>query len=116
MQPYRHFNLASYMLAYYTAEVTDEELKRGVEWYLKNIPLKKIYVENHRSTVDVPVKRLREIKSLLESYGLTVSGGISSMEDIERLNEEGLRRVIIGKAIYENRISLKDIERWLLSE
>ena len=46
----------------------------------------------------------------------TVSGGISSMEDIERLNEEGLRRVIIGKAIYENRISLKDIERWLLSE
>jgi phosphoribosylformimino-5-aminoimidazole carboxamide ribotide isomerase len=46
----------------------------------------------------------------------TVSGGISSMEDIERLNEEGFRRVIIGKAIYENRISLKDIERWLLSE
>ena len=46
----------------------------------------------------------------------TVSGGISSMADIERLNEEGLRRVIIGKAIYENRISLKDIERWLLSE
>ena len=43
----------------------------------------------------------------------TVSGGISSMADIERLNEEGLRRVIIGKAIYENRISLKDIERWL---
>ena len=78
MQPYRHFNLASYMFAYYTAEVTDEELKRGVEWYLKNIPLKKIYVENHRSTVDVPVKRLREIKSLLESYGLTVSGGITS--------------------------------------
>lgn len=78
MQPYRHFSLASYMFAYYTSEVTDEEIKSGVEWYLQNIPLKKIYVENHRSTVDVPVKRLREIKALLESYGLTVSGGITS--------------------------------------
>ena len=78
MQPYRHFSLASYMFAYYTSEVTDEEIKSGVEWYLQNIPLKKIYVENHRSTVDVPVKRLREIKALLESYGLAVSGGITS--------------------------------------
>ena len=45
----------------------------------------------------------------------TVSGGISSMSDIDRLNEMGLRKVIIGKAIYENRITLKDIEKWLLN-
>ena len=45
----------------------------------------------------------------------TVSGGISSMADIDRLNEMGLRKVIIGKAIYENRITLKDIEKWLLN-
>ena len=42
----------------------------------------------------------------------TVSGGISSMADIERLNGLGLRKVIIGKAIYEERITLKDIEKW----
>ena len=46
----------------------------------------------------------------------TVSGGIGSMADIERLNEKGLRKVIIGKAIYENRITLKDIEQWSLNE
>ena len=45
----------------------------------------------------------------------TVSGGISSMADIERLSELQLRKVIVGKAIYENRITLKDIERWLLN-
>lgn len=45
----------------------------------------------------------------------TVSGGIGSMADIERLNEKALRKVIVGKAIYENRITLKDIEQWLLN-
>lgn len=47
-----------------------------------------------------------------DKVDFTVSGGISSMADIERLNELSLRRVIVGKAIYENRITLKDIERW----
>ena len=45
----------------------------------------------------------------------TVSGGIGSMADVERLSERGLRKVIIGKAIYENRITLKEIEQWLLN-
>lgn len=46
----------------------------------------------------------------------TVSGGISSMKDIERLDEQGERKVIVGKAIYENRISLEDIRRWFQNE
>ena len=57
-----------------------------------------------------------DLQSRYPHIDFTVSGGISSMADIERLNSEGLRRVIIGKAIYEQRITLKDIERWLLSE
>lgn len=43
----------------------------------------------------------------------TISGGISSMDDIRELDRRSLRKVIVGKAIYENRISLKDIESWL---
>lgn len=39
----------------------------------------------------------------------TVSGGISSMEDIESLDRLGLPRVIVGKAIYEGRVTLRDI-------
>ena len=49
------------------------------------------------------------------SVDFTVSGGIGSMADIERLNEKQLRKVIVGKAIYENRITLKDIEQWSLN-
>lgn len=78
MEGYRHFSLASYMFAYYAAEVTDEELRRGMETYLRQIPLKKVYVENHRAGTDVPVRRLREIRAILEEYGVQVSGGITS--------------------------------------
>ncbi len=56
--------------------------------------------------------------SLQERYDdvdFTVSGGISSMHDIEECSRLGLRKVIVGKAIYENRITLKDIEQWLLN-
>ncbi|MBQ3536197.1 MAG: 1-(5-phosphoribosyl)-5-[Alistipes sp.] len=57
--------------------------------------------------------RLQEQYSAVD---FTVSGGISSMKDIEECDRLGLRKVIVGKAIYENRITLKDIERWLLNE
>jgi phosphoribosylformimino-5-aminoimidazole carboxamide ribotide isomerase len=56
-----------------------------------------------------------KLQSAYPTVDFTVSGGISSMDDIERLNEKGLRKVIVGKAIYENRITLKDIEKWSLN-
>ena len=42
----------------------------------------------------------------------TVSGGIGSEQDIIDLDRAGLSRVIVGKAIYENRIPLKFIQEW----
>ncbi len=44
---------------------------------------------------------------------IIVSGGISKMDDICRLDEMGLRHVIVGKAIYEGRITLNELKEWL---
>ena len=44
--------------------------------------------------------------------GITVSGGISSMADIRMLDALHLGKVIVGKAIYENHITLEDIKTW----
>ena len=55
----------------------------------------------------------RELGDTYPGIGFTASGGISSMADIEKLNEMGVPRAIVGKAIYENRITLKDISSWL---
>lgn len=78
MEQYRNFSVAAYMYAYYADKVTDDELRDAVETYLHHIPLKKVYVENHRATTDVPVERLKQIRDLLKGYGLDVSGGITS--------------------------------------
>jgi phosphoribosylformimino-5-aminoimidazole carboxamide ribotide isomerase len=38
-----------------------------------------------------------------------VSGGVSSLADVRRADEMGLPGIIVGKAIYENRITLKEL-------
>ena len=40
------------------------------------------------------------------------SGGVSSISDLESLREAGCKGAIVGKAIYENRISLKELRRF----
>ena len=45
---------------------------------------------------------------------LIASGGISSMADIEELNEFKIESCVVGKAIYENRISIEEIKDWNL--
>lgn len=45
---------------------------------------------------------------------LIASGGISSMADIEELAKYNIRSCVVGKAIYENRISIDEIKQWNL--
>ena len=37
------------------------------------------------------------------------SGGVSNLTDLEQLKEIGCKGAIVGKAIYENRISLEEL-------
>lgn len=46
---------------------------------------------------------------------LIASGGISQFDELLRLADMGCEGTIIGKAIYENRISLKQLEQFILS-
>jgi len=39
------------------------------------------------------------------------SGGVSSVDDLKRLEEIGCRGAIVGKAIYENRITLDELKK-----
>lgn len=45
---------------------------------------------------------------------LIASGGISTFDELPKLAEMGCEGTIIGKAIYENRISLKQLEQYIL--
>ncbi|RZK49311.1 MAG: 1-(5-phosphoribosyl)-5-[(5-phosphoribosylamino)methylideneamino]imidazole-4-carboxamide isomerase [Pedobacter sp.] len=45
---------------------------------------------------------------------LIASGGVSSMQDIEALAKLKVRSVVVGKAIYENKIQIEEIKAWNL--
>lgn len=55
-----------------------------------------------------------EIMKSLPEVEIIASGGIATMDDILKLAEMGVPGVITGKAIYENRISLQEIEKYNL--
>jgi phosphoribosylformimino-5-aminoimidazole carboxamide ribotide isomerase len=53
-----------------------------------------------------------EIIEALPKVEIIASGGIASMDDIYKLAEMEVPGVITGKAIYEGKISLKEIEKY----
>lgn len=54
------------------------------------------------------------VDALVPGIALIASGGVSTMDDLYRLQEIGCEGAILGKAIYENRITLKDLEKFQL--
>lgn len=56
----------------------------------------------------------KEILQENNDLKLIASGGVSKYDDLPTLQEIGCEGVIIGKAIYENKISLKQLEEFIL--
>ena len=57
-------------------------------------------------------------KSLMKKFpdiNIYASGGISSIEDIKKLNEIGVYGAIIGKALYEEKIMMWELEKLIPS-
>ena len=57
----------------------------------------------------------KKIISEVKNVKLIASGGISTFDELPRLAENGCEGVIIGKAIYEKKISLKQLEQYILN-
>lgn len=57
-----------------------------------------------------------QLQAAFPQVTFSVSGGVSSMDDIRALDAAGLQKAIVGKALYENRITLKDIALWSQKE
>ena len=53
-----------------------------------------------------------ELLEELPEIALIASGGVTTMDDIYQLEELGCAAAIIGKAIYEGNISLKELEQY----
>ena len=57
----------------------------------------------------------KEILQSVPSVKLIASGGISTFEELPKLSALGCEGTIIGKAIYEGRITLKQLESYIIN-
>ncbi|MDR1610202.1 MAG: 1-(5-phosphoribosyl)-5-[(5-phosphoribosylamino)methylideneamino]imidazole-4-carboxamide isomerase [Candidatus Symbiothrix sp.] len=96
-------------------ETTDEEVIPFIEKWRRQGILKVICTDISRDGMltGPSIELYKEIKETDPETCLIASGGISSVKDIECLEEAHIPGVIVGKAIYEGKIRLKDLARFV---
>lgn len=68
-------------------------------------------IKNDGMLQGVDVGLYKEILKQFPDCRLIASGGVSGIDDIETLERSGIPAVVIGKAIYEGRIKLDELQR-----
>ncbi len=89
------------------AESVDSFVKRMLKEGLKEILCTDISKDG---TLAGPNQALyEELKSKFPEIRLIASGGVSNIDDLKKLASAGIDAVVVGKAYYEGRISLKEM-------
>jgi phosphoribosylformimino-5-aminoimidazole carboxamide ribotide isomerase len=96
-------------------ESTDTGLIEFIEKYKRSGIEKIICTDIRRDGMlgGAAVELYKKILMHFPEIYLVASGGISSVNDIEMLENAGIPAVITGKAIYENKIKLKDLRKFI---
>lgn len=96
-------------------EDTENELMPFLEEYIKKGIKKTICTDISRDGMlqGPAVGLYSRILEKFPGLHLIASGGVGSFDDLVNLEKAGLPAVIVGKAIYEGRISLKDLSAFL---
>ena len=84
----------------------DRYVKRGI----RNVLCTDISRDGTLTGPAIPL--YKDIMKAFPELHLIASGGVSCMEDIEKLDEAGIPAVVFGKAIYEGRIDMKKLWDW----
>lgn len=97
-------------------EQTDLEWKPFIQNYMQHGLDKVICTDISRDGMlqGPSIELYRQMLAQLPDVYLIASGGVSSFADLRALEEIGIPAVIVGKAFYEGKISLKEISRLLL--
>lgn len=89
------------------SESVDSFLTRMIEYGLKEVLCTDISKDG---TLAGPNFELySNLKAKFPSLRLIASGGVSSLEDLQKLDKEAIDAVVVGKAYYERRITLEQM-------
>ena len=85
----------------------EEYLKKGIKYTISTDVAKDGLMQG-------PSFELYEkMQARFSDLKIIASGGVSEMKDLEKLNDQGVFGVIVGKAIYEGKIGLKELEKFI---
>lgn len=98
-------------------EVTEIEVTDFLKEYLEQ-GIKKVLctdISKDGMLEGTSMNLYKELDKKFPEMDLIASGGVSTMEEVHELNEMGIHGAIIGKAIYEGRISLQELESFVVA-
>jgi len=99
-------------------EESDKELIPFIKEYRKNGVISIICTDISKDgMLQGPSFQLyKRILNQVQNIKLIASGGISTFDELPELAQLGCEGTIIGKAIYEGRISLKQLENYIINK
>ena len=91
-------------------ETTNQSLKHIIDKY-NNRPIHSYFVTdvaNDGMLSGLNMETFNSIKKLTDKH-ITIGGGVKDLNDIELSRSNGFNNVVVGKAIYENKISIDSL-------
>ncbi len=91
-------------------ETTNQSLKNIIDKYNKR-PIHSYFVTdvaNDGMLSGLNMETFNSIKKLTDKH-ITIGGGVKDLNDIELSRSNGFNNVVVGKAIYENKISINSL-------
>jgi phosphoribosylformimino-5-aminoimidazole carboxamide ribotide isomerase len=98
-------------------ETTELDLMPFIESYMKLGIIKVICTDISKDGMlqGTAIGLYKKMLALQPNLYLIASGGVSSIKDVKLLHDASIPAVIIGKAIYEGKIKLKELTRLILN-
>jgi phosphoribosylformimino-5-aminoimidazole carboxamide ribotide isomerase len=91
-------------------EITNQSIKHIIDKY-NNRPIHSYFVTdvaNDGMLSGLNMETFNSIKKLTDKH-ITIGGGVKDLKDIELSRLNGFNNVVVGKAIYENKISINSL-------
>lgn len=113
MSFYKNFKTVVYCVAQWAEKISENDLRKQIEWFQKYVGVDKVYLETYRGEY-ASKEQIQMIRKVFEEYGIEVSGGITTVCP-ELSDEDKKRQRLFGTFCYSNekmRNRLKEVSEY----
>lgn len=92
-------------------ETSDKDIHSFIDAYMKNGATTFLCTDIHRDGMlqGIAAELYEELQKTHSGIRLIASGGVKDLSDVQKAKDLGMYGIVIGKAIYEGKISLEEL-------